>query len=279
MQIVDDIVALRVARAGLTGSVGLVPTMGALHAGHLALVQQAVAENDTVIATIFVNPTQFNNPDDLDVYPRDLQQDVAMLVDAGVDIVFTPTPEIMYPPGFQTYVIVENVTQGLEGAQRPGHFRGVATVVAKLLNLTQPDRAYFGQKDAQQVAVIRQMVVDLNFPLAIVVCPTAREADGLALSSRNRHLSPDQRKAAPVLYRALQATEQAFAAGVYNPNELRGKMQAVLAAEPLAQVDYVSVADAQTLQELSAPIERPALVSLAVTIGHTRLIDNTILGP
>src|SRR5262245_56793069 len=182
VQICETIDQLRAARGGLTGRLGLVPTMGALHAGHISLVEQARAENDTVLATIFVNPTQFGPGGDFEAYPRDMPRDLAMLEKAGVDILFTPTPKLMYPPGYQTYVEVEKVSQGLEGERRPGHFKGAATVVAKLFNLTQPRVAYFGQKDAQQVVVIRRMVYDLNFPLDIAVCPTLREADGLAMS-------------------------------------------------------------------------------------------------
>jgi pantoate--beta-alanine ligase len=278
VEIIESVTALRAARVALTGSVGLVPTMGALHDGHLALARRAAAENNAVIATIFVNPTQFNNPNDLKAYPRDLQHDAEMLADVGVDLVFTPAPDVMYPPGYQTYVTVEQVTQGLEGEHRPGHFRGVATVVAKLFNLTQPTRAYFGQKDAQQVAVIRQMAADLDFPLEIIVCPTIREADGLAMSSRNRNLTPQQRQAAPVLYRALEAANTAYNAGEREPNILRAAIQTVLSEEPLANVDYVSVADAQTLRELHEEISAPTLISLAVNIGATRLIDNIVLG-
>ncbi len=274
MQVVDTIGALREARAALAGRVGLVPTMGALHAGHLSLVERARCENDSVIVTIFVNPTQFALGEDLASYPRDLPRDLAMLRDVRADLVFTPTPDMIYPPGFQTFVEVTGVSQGLEGEHRPSHFRGVATVVAKLFNLTQPDRAYFGQKDAQQVAVIKQMASDLNFPLEIVVCPTVREPDGLALSSRNVYLTPEQRQAAPVLYRALTAARDAYTAGERDPKGLRQRMLAVLHSEPLAAPEYVSVADAESLEELDEIISRPALLSMAVRIGKTRLIDN-----
>lgn len=279
MQVVESVADLRAVRALLVGALGVVPTMGALHEGHLSLVRRACAENDFALVTIFVNPTQFNNPDDLTAYPRNLQQDLEMLDALGVDVVFTPTPDVMYPPGYQTYVHVEQVTQGLEGGHRPGHFRGVATVLAKLFNLTQPTRAYFGQKDAQQVAVIRQMVTDLNFPLEVVVCSIVREVDGLAMSSRNQNLTPEQRQAAPVLYRALQAAEQAYESGERDPQKLRNVMLTVLSAEPLAEVDYVSVADAQTLREEENTLALPALVSMAVYIGQTRLIDNLVLEP
>lgn len=277
MEIVETAVGIRAARGRMHGEVGLVPTMGALHEGHLMLVRRAREENAHVIATIFVNPAQFNDPNDLLNYPRDLERDLALLREEGVHAVFTPTPEVMYPPGYQTYVTVEQVTQGLEGAHRPGHFRGVATVVAKLFNLTQPHRAYFGQKDAQQVVVIRRMVDDLNFPLKIVVCPTLRDPDGLAMSSRNRKLNAEQRAAAPVLYRALTAAQLAFENGERDPDVLRRVMRAVLTAEPLAEVDYVSIADAGALNEIHAPISGEALASLAVRIGSVRLIDNIML--
>lgn len=277
MEIAESIDDLRAARARLAGGVGLVPTMGALHEGHLALVRRARSDNDAVIATIFVNPAQFNDPKDLAAYPKELERDLALLCDSGVDLVFTPTADVMYPPGYQTYVTVEQIPRGLEGAHRPGHFRGVATVVAKLFNLTQPQRAYFGQKDAQQVMVIRRLVADLNFPLEIVVCPTVREPDGLALSSRNRNLTPEQREAAPVLFRSLLSAQAAYEHGERDPATLRRALRDTLAGEPLAEVDYVSVADAETLEELVEPVSRPVLVSLAVRIGQTRLIDNLLL--
>ncbi|MCB9453621.1 MAG: pantoate--beta-alanine ligase [Anaerolineaceae bacterium] len=277
MQVVETIPALRAARAALSGQVGLVTTMGALHAGHLALVAAAREENDATLVTIFVNPTQFGPNEDLSKYPRDLPRDLALLEAAGADLVFTPTPALMYPPGFQTAVAVEVISQGLEGGHRPGHFQGVATVVAKLFNLAGADRAYFGQKDAQQVAVIRTMAQDLNFPLAVIVCPTVRESDGLAMSSRNMYLSPEQRRAAPVLYRALLAAGESYAAGERNPEALESQMQAVLAGEPLAQVEYVSVADARTLQPVTDEADSPLLLSMAVKVGVTRLIDNMLL--
>lgn len=263
-------------RRQLAGSVGLVPTMGYLHAGHLALVARARAENDHVIATIFVNPTQFGPNEDFAAYPRDMAGDLAQLAEAGCDVVFTPATDEIYPPGYQTYVTVEAVSQPLEGSHRPGHFRGVATVVAKLFNLTRPTRAYFGQKDAQQVRVIQTMARELNFDLEVVVCPTVREADGLALSSRNSYLTPAQRQAAPVLYRALTGARDAWTRGERDPQRLRTVMTTVLAAEPLAQVEYASAADAITLSELDAPTDGPVLLSLAVRIGRTRLIDNLV---
>ncbi len=277
MQVVETVAEVRRIRRELQGSWGLVPTMGYLHAGHLSLVEQARRENDHVGVSIFVNPTQFGPTEDLAAYPRDLPRDLALLAEAGADLVWAPPVEEVYPPGFQTYVTVEEVTKVLEGAARPGHFRGVATVVAKLFNVFQPDRAYFGQKDAQQVVVIKQMARDLNFPLEVVVCPTVREPDGLAMSSRNVYLTPEQRAAAPVLYRALCAARDAWQAGQHDGEQLRRIMRAVLDAEPLARTEYVSAADPVTLQELG-DAGRGVLLSMAVRIGKARLIDNMLLG-
>jgi pantoate--beta-alanine ligase len=247
--------------------------MGFLHEGHLALVRQARTENTTVAVSIFVNPTQFGEAEDYARYPRDLDRDLALLRQEGVDLVFAPSVEEMYPAGFSTAVDVEGVTGRLEGEFRPGHFRGVATVVSKLFNVIQPDRAYFGQKDAQQLRVIRKMVADLNMPVTIRPVPTVREPDGLALSSRNVLLSPEQRQAATVLSRALREAEQRYRAGERSGEALHQAMQAVLAAEPLVRPDYVSVADGDTLEELDH-VNGPALLSLAVRIGKVRLIDN-----
>lgn len=277
MHVVQAISDVRRLRRELTGRWGLVPTMGFLHRGHIALVERARAENQRVGVSIFVNPTQFGPTEDLAAYPRDLARDLALLEEAGADLVWTPAAETVYPPGFQTYITVEEVARPLEGAVRPGHFRGVATVVAKLFNVFQPDRAYFGQKDAQQVAVIRRMAHDLDFPLEIVVCPTVREADGLALSSRNTYLTPEQRTAAPVLYRALGAARTAWQAGEYDGEQLRYILRAVLAAEPLAHPDYVSAAAPATLVELGDASDG-VLLSLAVRVGKARLIDNLLLG-
>lgn len=277
MDIVESIDALRVARSQITGTVGLVPTMGALHEGHIALVKQAKAENDAVIVTIFVNPTQFGVNEDLSKYPRDIPRDLEMLRGAGVDLVFTPTPEMIYPKGFQTWITVEDVSQGLEGERRPGHFKGVVTVVAKLFNLTQPHHAYFGQKDAQQVAVIKAMTRDLNFPLQIRVCPTVREADGLAMSSRNVYLMTEQRRAATVIRRSLLAAGSAYDNGERNPDKIRVVIEGVLRNEPLAQVDYISVANAVTLKEINTRSDDPILISLVVKMGNTRLLDNMLL--
>jgi pantoate--beta-alanine ligase len=277
VEILDSIDGLRAARAAMTGRIGLVTTMGALHAGHIALVNEARHDNDAVIVTIFINPTQFAANEDLSKYPRDLQRDLDMLRTAGVDAVFTPTLDSMYPPGFQTWVEVTEVSQGLEGAHRPGHFKGVTTIVAKLFNLTQPRVAYFGQKDAQQVAVIKRMVRDLNFPLEIAVMPTLREVDGLAMSSRNVYLSPQQRAGASVIAQALNAASDAYAAGEHAPFALRQAMLNVLLTEALAEPDYMSVADAATLRELDAATDKPLLLSMAVKFGATRLLDNMLL--
>ena len=277
MKTVSTLSELFEARAVQSGPVGLVPTMGFLHQGHISLVEAARSACRSVIASIFVNPTQFGPSEDLATYPHDLPRDLAMLDQAGADLVWTPTADVMYPPGYQTWVTVDEMTLGLEGGMRPGHFKGVTTVVAKLFNATRPDRAYFGQKDAQQAAVIRRMVQDLSYPIEIVVCPIVREPDGLAMSSRNTYLNPEQRRAATVLNRALQAANQAFDAGQRDANDLRRIMLSILEAEPLAKAQYVSCADPETLREIEGPVRR-ALLSMAVYIGKTRLIDNRILG-
>ena len=277
IKIVTDIPELRLARRSLAAPLGLVPTMGYLHQGHLSLVRRARLECASVVVSIFVNPSQFGPSEDLAAYPRDLPRDLHLLRQEGVDLVWNPTPEIMYPPAYQTWVTVEEVARGLEGAMRPCHFRGVATVVAKLFNAVGPDRAYFGQKDAQQAAVIRRMAADLNFPVEVIICPTVREPDGLAMSSRNTYLQPDERQAAVVLYRALTAAQAAFNAGERQGNRLRQVMADTIDAEPLARRQYVSCADPDTLQELDGPVHS-ALLSMAVFIGKTRLIDNLLLG-
>ena len=276
MQTVFTLADLRSTRLSFSGTVGLVPTMGYLHEGHLSLIRRAREECEHVFVSIFVNPTQFGPKEDLAKYPRDLERDVR-LIEAYTDVVWTPSAETMYPQGYQTWVEVEAMTKPLEGAMRPGHFRGVTTVVAKLFNAVQPHKAYFGQKDAQQVAVIRQMVRDLNFPLEIVVCPTSREPDGLAMSSRNVYLDPEQRKAATVLFRALSAAKEVYEKGERDAEKVRGKMKEVLAGEPLAEPQYVSCADYDTLAELDE-IKGKALLSMAVYFGKTRLIDNFVLG-
>jgi pantoate--beta-alanine ligase len=250
--------------------------MGFLHEGHLALVRRARAECASIGVSIFVNPAQFGPQEDLARYPRNLERDLSLLEPAGADIVWAPEAGEMYPAGYQTYISLEEISQPLEGAVRPGHFRGVATIVAKLFNAFTPDRAYFGQKDAQQAAVIRQMARDLNFPLEIIVCPTVRESDGLAMSSRNTYLQPEERRASVVLYRSLTAAQAAYRSGERDADKMRAVMRECLAAEPRAQTEYVSVADPDTLRELDH-IEQNGLFSLAVRIGKTRLIDNFVL--
>ena len=277
MRTIVTLTELGEARRSFVGRVGLVPTMGYLHEGHLSLVRRAREECDHVIVSIFVNPAQFGPREDLSKYPRDLERDLGLLAPLGVDMVWMPTTEIMYPPGYQTWVEVEAITQPLEGSMRPGHFRGVTTVVAKLFNAVQPHRAYFGQKDAQQAAVIRQMTRDLSYSIEIVVCPIVREPDGLAMSSRNVYLDPEQRKAATVLSRSLRAAKEMYEHGERDAENLRAKMKEVLASEPLAEVQYVSCADYDTLQELEA-VTGKALLSMAVFVGKTRLIDNLVLG-
>ena len=268
---------IRALREGLPVPVGLVPTMGYLHEGHLSLVRRARAECASVIVSIFVNPTQFSPQEDLDAYPRDLPRDLRLLEEVGTDLVWMPTPEIMYPPGYQTWVNVEDLTKLLEGATRPTHFRGVTTVVAKLMNNVRPQKAYFGQKDAQQAIVIQRMVKDLDFPLEVVICPIVRESDGLAMSSRNVYLTPQERQAATVLYRALQTAQKAFESGEREAVAQRKLVEDVVHSEPLASLQYVSCADPGTLQELSGSVEH-GLLSIAVFFGKTRLIDNIILG-
>ena len=277
MIIASTLDELRAARLLLDGRVGLVPTMGYLHEGHLSLARRAREECDRVVATIFVNPTQFGPTEDLSKYPRNLKGDLSLLESAGVDLVWTPDNETIYPPGFSTWVEVEGLTRPLEGASRPGHFRGVTTVVAKLFNAVQPQVAYFGQKDAQQAAVIRKMTRDLNFPIEIAVCPTVREADGLAMSSRNSYLSPEERHAATALFRALTAAKDAFERGERDADALRKLMAETIASEPRAQMQYVSVADYDTLEELQT-VTGKTLLSMAVFMGKTRLIDNFVIG-
>lgn len=276
MRVTESLEELRDSRRSLPGSFGLVPTMGALHEGHASLVRRAREECDAVGVSIFVNPAQFGPGEDLAAYPRPIGRDLELLEGLGADLVWTPAAASLYGPGYQTWVTVEEITRPLEGGCRPGHFRGVATVVAKLLNAFTPDRAYFGQKDAQQVAVIRRMVRDLDFAIEVVVCPTVREPDGLALSSRNAYLGAAERRAAAVLYRALAAARARYDAGERAGEALRAAMREELRSEPLAREEYVSVADPETLLELDR-VEGGGLLSLAVRIGRTRLIDNLTL--
>ncbi len=251
--------------------------MGYLHRGHLSLLQAAREQNEHVAVSIFVNPTQFGADEDLEDYPRDIERDLAALEAEGVDLVWTPDNAEVYPRGYRTYVTVEQLTRVLEGARRPGHMRGVTTVVTKLLIAFTPERAYFGQKDAQQAYVVRRLVADLGLPVEVVVCPTIREPDGLALSSRNAYLNTEQRRAATVLFQALSAARAAFAKGQRDGDELRALMEDIVAAEPLAAPEYISVADLETLQELQQLPEQ-ALASMAVRIGAAALIDNMVLG-
>ncbi len=284
MKVVTTRAELSAARAELApggrGSVGFVPTMGYLHEGHLSLVRASAERNDATVVSIFVNPTQFGPNEDLASYPRDLDRDLALLESAGVDLVWTPRVEDVYPAGFTTYVTPGGVADVLEGAQRPGHFRGVATVLTVMFCLLRPRRAYFGQKDAQQVAVVRQVVRDLALGVEVVACPIIREPDGLALSSRNSYLTAEDRTAATVLSRALVAAEAAWQAGEQDAEALRTTMRQVLAAEPRAELDYVSVAHPDSLAELATVDPRVgALASMAVRVGTPRLIDNRMLLP
>jgi pantoate--beta-alanine ligase len=264
---------LRAALADAQRPVGLVPTMGWLHDGHRALIRRARAADATTVVSIFVNPRQFNNDDDFTRYPRNEARDVQMCIDEGVDFVWVPPPDEVYVPGFDTSVSLGAVAQPLEGAARPGHFDGVATVVAVLFGLVAAEHAYFGQKDAQQVMVVRRMATDLALPTEVIACPTVRDPDGLAMSSRNAHLSPAERAAAPVLHRALLAARSRWEDGERSGDALRGEMRRVLSSEALAKVEYVSCADALTLAELEQ-VTGPALLSMAVRFGSTRLIDN-----
>ena len=275
-QVLRSRAELRAALASVPRPVGLVPTMGWLHDGHRSLIRRARADNPTVVTTIFVNPRQFSQAQDFTKYPRNEVRDVAICADEGVDIVWAPPADEVYVPGFDTLVSVGAIALPLEGAARPGHFDGVATVVAILFGLVGAEHAYFGQKDAQQVMVIRRMARDLALPTEVVACPIVREPDGLALSSRNVHLSPAERAAAPVLRQALLAACRQWGAGERSGEALRATMRAALAAVPLAQPEYVSVADGLTLRELDR-IDGEALLSVAVRFGSTRLIDNELL--
>jgi len=280
MRVVRTLEEMRQARAALTGSVGFVPTMGYLHEGHLSLVRRARSECQHVVVSIFVNPTQFGPGEDYQRYPRDEARDLALLEREGVDLVFVPSAAEMYPEGFATWVEVSGpLTERLEGASRPGHFRGVATVVLKLFNLVQPHRAYFGEKDAQQLLVVRRMVAHLNLPVEIVPCPTVREPDGLAMSSRNVYLSPEERTQALALSRALELARRLVREeGLRDAAELRRRLEDFLRRSPGVGLDYVSVAHPETLAELER-IEGPALVLLAARVGPARLIDNALIEP
>ena len=276
MKTVESVAELKILRRQMKGALGFVPTMGFLHEGHLELVRRAKRDNPNALVSIFVNPTQFGPKEDFASYPRDIPRDLAMLETVGTDVVFMPSAAEMYPPRFNTWVDVQKVTERLEGAVRPGHFRGVATVCNKLFNMVEPTRAYFGQKDAQQCVVIKKMVADLNMNLEIVIVPTVREPDGLAMSSRNIYLKAEERKTAIVLSRSLDLAREMWSGGERDADRIKQAMTAFIKREPLANIDYVSVADAETLDELKE-IKPPALVSLVVKIGKPRLLDNTIL--
>ncbi|MBI2868423.1 MAG: pantoate--beta-alanine ligase [Chloroflexi bacterium] len=273
MRLIETITGMKKARADMQGTVGFVPTMGYLHEGHISLVRRSKAENDHTVTSIFVNPTQFGPREDFARYPRDLPRDMSLLEAAGNDIVFAPAGEDMYPPGYNTWVEVLKLTEPLEGASRPGHFRGVTTVVAKLFNIVQPTRAYFGQKDAQQALTLTKMAVDLNMNLEVITLPTVREPDGLAMSSRNTYLTAEERRTAAVLYRALTLGQKLYADGERDAGVIRQRLTDLIRQEPLAAIEYVSVADAGTLEELDA-VSPPAIILLAVKVGRTRLIDN-----
>ncbi len=268
---------LRMALRAPAAPLGLVPTMGYLHEGHLSLVEAAKAQCPTVVVSLFVNPTQFGPNEDFEDYPRDEDRDLDLLGDAGADIAFIPSVEEIYPAGDSTRVRVGGLTEVLEGDRRPGHFEGVATVVARLFLMVQPDRAYFGEKDAQQLAVLKRMTADMQFPIEVVGCPTVREPDGLALSSRNIYLTPEERTQAPALHAGLRAAAEAFAAGERDASALRALVRDHIAAQPRAEIDYISLADSGTLAEIEGAVEPPALLSLAVRFGAARLIDNVTL--
>jgi pantoate--beta-alanine ligase len=276
MMVIETIPEMKAVRLKLKEPVGFVPTMGYLHEGHMSLVRKASAENKAVVVSIYVNPTQFGPREDLSKYPRDLKRDLAMLEKEGVDIVFFPSDKEMYPSGYDTWVTVDNLTKQLEGDSRPTHFKGVTTVVNKLFNIVQPANSYFGQKDAQQALVLKKMAIDLNMNLNVIVYPTIREPDGLAMSSRNVYLTPEQRKGAPVLYQSLLLAKDLFAIGERNAAVILEQMITLIQKEPLANIDYISINDTETLAVLIT-IKKSALVSMAVRFGNTRLIDNIIL--
>jgi pantoate--beta-alanine ligase len=278
MKIVTSLNDLFDERAKLTEPVGLVPTMGYLHEGHLSLVREAKKECESVVVTIYVNPTQFGPNEDLESYPRDLERDTNLLRSEGVDLLWIPTSEIMYPPGYQTWIEVTELTGFLEGQQRPGHFKGVTTIVTKLFNAIHPQKAFFGQKDAQQAIVIQRMIKDLNYNLEIKICPIIREPDGLALSSRNVYLNPAERQAATILNKSLNMAKQAYKNGERSSQKIIGLIENIINKEPLAKIQYVSCANLQTLEEVEGDITKPVLISMAVFFQKTRLIDNIVLG-
>jgi pantoate--beta-alanine ligase len=276
MKIIETIAEMKAVRRSLKGSVGFVPTMGYLHEGHLTLARRSRKENDVSVASIFVNPTQFGPNEDFDRYPRDYPRDFGLLEKEKCDFVFLPKPTEMYPEGYNTWIDVFKVTDRLEGAIRPGHFRGVATVVTKLFNIVEPARTYFGQKDVQQCIVVKKMIADLNMNLEMIIVPTVREHDGLAMSSRNVYLSPEERQQAPVLYKALSTAHVMWSEGERNAEKLRLAMIDLIKQKPLGKIEYISIANALTLRELEKA-DSPAVISLAVKFGKTRLIDNILL--
>ncbi|MDD5338223.1 MAG: pantoate--beta-alanine ligase [Dehalococcoidales bacterium] len=275
MEVLKTIAEMRQARKASKKTMGFVPTMGYLHEGHISLVRQAREKNKLVAVSIFVNPTQFGPKEDFRTYPRDTKHDLSMLK-PHTDFVFMPSDEEMYPEGYDSWVEVKGITDMLEGSARPGHFRGVSTVVLKLFNIVQPNRAYFGQKDAQQLAVIKKMVKDFDVNIDIVACPTVRESDGLAMSSRNTYLTPEQRRSAPVLYQSLQLAQELAKQGEWDALAIRKEMTKLIQKESQADIEYISIADNETLKEIHR-IKYPALVSMAVRFGRTRLIDNLVL--
>ncbi|MFA5399570.1 MAG: pantoate--beta-alanine ligase [Dehalococcoidia bacterium] len=277
MNVVRSIAEMKKLRRQCKGSVGLVPTMGYLHEGHLELVRRAKSENPVAVATIFVNPTQFGPAEDFKSYPRDLDRDCALLDKVETDIVFVPSDKEMYPDGYDTWVEVRGITSKLEGKSRPTHFQGVTTVCNKLFNIIEPDKAYFGQKDAQQAFVIRKMVSDLNMNLEIVVCPTVRESDGLAMSSRNTYLTTEERPSAVALYKSLCLAKDMYDKGERDADAIKKAMNGLISAVPAAKIDYISIADTVRLDEVDV-IRGRVLISLAVRLGKPRLIDNIILG-
>jgi pantoate--beta-alanine ligase len=277
MKVIKTISEMQEYRKSLPEPVGFVPTMGYLHEGHISLIRRAKEENTSVVVSIFVNPAQFGPAEDFEKYPRDLKGDTELLEEEGVDAIFAPEAEEMYPADFNSRVEVIGLTQKLEGNCRPGHFRGVTTVVNKLFNIVNPAKAYFGQKDAQQAVVINKMVKDLNMNLEVLTCPTVREPDGLAMSSRNVYLRPEDRQSATVLYRSLMLAKDLYERGERNAENIRKEMVNLIKTEEMARIDYVSVADPVTLDELDS-INGKALVSVAVKFYKTRLIDNVVLG-
>jgi len=276
MDVIETVAEMQKVRKSLKGPVGFVPTMGYLHEGHLELTRRAKAECDIAVVSIFVNPTQFGPKEDFEKYPRDTERDLKLLEDVGTDYVFMPSPKDIYPPGYSTWIDVEKVTNRLEGAARPGHFRGVATVVNILFNIVQPDKAYFGQKDAQQCVVIKKMIRDLNMPLEMIIVPTVREPDGLAMSSRNVYLTTAMRQQAPVLNQTLKLAETLWRQGETSAAKVRQQMTDLIQLQPLAKIEYIDIADTDTLEELQT-IKPGTLISMVVRFGNTRLLDNIIL--